>query len=659
MLPFFLFLVSADYDNRYDNWQELHLTINDGIFKDLNRGHENGGAIYIKGCKGYLNMNYVYFYNNYARSSGGAVFCECSNGFDVTAIKVCVFKCYTTQNCMYGQYSLSEKATFQHNMTSISQCANKQGASVFQVRYLKSPVMYNWNSSQSYGNNYYTFIIEGNAIMENINIQNSPSSSLMTMFGNVELTNANFVSNVNKYDFISVGGESTFTHCFFKENTGILRCHNKVKFNDCYFDNFLVNGNYEVYMCATDTTVFPTNFDIFARDGCVAVTYEGVQNPATEELPRTPYPSATFAPTNWPSQTPQPTPEVPAGVVTGFHTEPVAYSNGRICIANAIFCGLTSNAVTCHDASQPMRLEVTETTFYGLSVSNSDTNPGGCIRFENQKDNNCYSMINRTCATMCFATNAVFGSFITGTSAYNHANYTTLSRCSPNHDKDSYNTVEFRSGIRVFDSWNSSDCYTYDTAGIFTEGKGSEEKGSILYATFESNNAERSYVLNDENSKLLQYSSMNIVNNTSHERALINMYNTRFELRSSIVLRNTMENNQLFAAYILTNKGHYSETSEFYMYDCIIQSGYSVSSVSGKITESNCTSSDDVQTRVLTHYANMFCNVKVSAVPLAPEATFPTRCQNVAVTDKLQGKPKTVITKTTASFSAAVLSEYI
>lgn len=431
---------------------------------------------------------------------------------------------------------------------------------------------------------------------------------------------------------------------------------------DCYFDNFQVDGpGLSFTRVQTSGEVFPTNFEVYSNGNCIAVPYVGEQPPAPEIPPATPPPTRSPAPTQWPMPTATPVP--PASTTPDKNFEYQIYSErqnvteqSRIivhdCVFNNIKLGLSITGNNLY-----VRLEMWETTFYKCSNQyGNDQSPAGFLFYPQFSGSNEFvsCLVNRTCGYELTAHHSIFAYVKVTPTSYNHANLTSITRCAPDpggsNAEGRYNTVDFRSGKRVFNSWNSSNCQVTDTAGIFTVGDGQGgTKSQILYATFYNNYATGSMVLNCLNTDIV-YSHLNIIKDRSDKAALFLAVSSTFLLESSIVLDCQMKDNKMMSFQSLINPSS-SSSSTATIKSCFLQSN---------IDTSGCTVIDTVrqstETYKLTHFANFICEVEVSAKPLAPQPTFMTRCMRFDVSEANKKFLKMKKTKVGMAFAEATLS---
>ena len=651
MFHLFLLLVSSktQKDQITHTSGEVTLTVEDSLFKEISFDG-NGGAISLLKCTGTLSMTSVLFDTCTVTGEGGCIYIQ-SPTFG------CVFTKTGSINCKASRFShyahLEYKGDIQNTLNSVTKCGSKDGSIVFKTKYVQTHTFSNINYSQAISAFKYALTFEGKCDFKLMNVQDNTCFNYLTVGSGLELTTANFINNSasNKH-LLTVAQVSTLTNCFFKENYGNIWHYGLLTMDYCYLDGTEIKGKLNSFIRVnTNTNVFPTNFELYTDDGIESVPFEGTQEEATKYPDPTPLPTATFAPTPYPSASPEPEDTTPVENIDGLFTSALAINTGYINVKNALFIGLSSCAITCTNVIATLNL--LEVTFYDIQGSTSKDYPGGAIKFEPADANSSSSYLNRICCVKARARNGAFGSIKPGTNADSHSNLTTIAYCTDKTTTECYNTVEFRNGNKVFDSWNSSSCYTTDTSGIFTMAYDTGHTSTIKYATFADNAATRAMVLNSEQ-ETLTYSYLNIVNNScSNQGALILMYDTTLYLHHSFIIKNAIS--YLLSKTKIGENQPTSTTSKFYITDCYVQSatwGVDPTSTEGTvITES-------VATRVLTHYAHVLCEVPVSKAPLQPEATYPTRCFNVQATEK-KGVTKSKVTKVGMSLAPSVLGDYI
>lgn len=634
------------------------INVIDVLFINQNSGVDNGGAISIRGCTGTLTMDTVTFQNCVTRSTGAAIFLEC-NKYDVNAQKVCVYKCSTDQNCQYAQFT-SSQGSFQHTLTSIADCTNYQGATVFQTKSYKTPSISNWNISLSATMKSFSYMMEQTPTISYFNFQNCPCYNGFTIGWTLKMNYANFVDNTiqNRY-MMYLSGASHFQYCFFKNNNGYFAHTQSLTLTDCYFDQFLESGpNLQLTRCQTSGEVFPTNFDIYAADGCKAVPYVGEQPPAPENPPATPMPTRSPAPTNWPEPTATPIP--PSTGIQDYKLEyqfitstpkTISSPSYRILVHDCIFFKFNNAVPLVINGNVKMRLEMWETSFYNNKNTNAgDSSSGGFAFYPSVSDPWCSVLVNRTCGYLLNTLHSCFAyTKCPSKDGLNHVNLSSITQCGPESDgADKYNTVHFESGQRIFNSWNSSDCTVTDTAGIYTRSSDKSIAANILYATFFNNHARKYMVLNCANTKII-YSHINVIDNKSDQGELFLAAGCDFKLDQSYIFGNKVKDNKMLT---YTPIGNTPIASDVLITNCFIQSNLDTA----KCTLSDCLMTTSMASIKLTHFANQICKVQVSAQPLAPAPTFMTRCMQFDASEPNKKFLKVKSTKVGMALAASGLT---
>ena len=669
----FLFLLcktsASDPGLWYENRNQDAFKIVD--FQVIDLKQDKGGFAHFISCQGDLIVQNGYVARCTANQEGGAFYVECANGlFNAEISSTCFYQC-SAQKYNYGYFYMQPSAEFGNTLSSIFDCSSNSATQIFAVKDVATTLT-SWNFSTSTSAKGYA-----------IEFFNSPTIK----FFNFEYTNCEYGISISKEGSSFVASNivgvkpsmnilislysCTMKSCFFKENDGVIKHTGKLSLIDCYFDKFEHSGKQlEMDRVAQNTDVFPTNFDIYETKECKNNEYQGIQTSATENPPATPPPTQTLAPTPYPTRTPAPTPIPIADAITGLVTNPVLASQGRIVVADALFIGFTNNCIICKDTEIPTSMELTRTTYYDIIVGGgSSSNAGGCLKFEPKDDPGSYSLINRTCAINCYCLNAPFGSIIVGNGAKNQANLTTLTYCSDGKHGDCYNTVDLRKGEKLFYQWNSSYSTNTDTAGVYTDPGNSEAsyspdpgtiKASFIYSTFAYNKATRNFILNDFGS-LLTYDHMNIVGNEVANGGgdLCLLYGSVATIKDCIFLDNK------FGAYFTGRKiGDDKDPNIFKQPIIDIIDTYLQPDKTNNWGNSISPGTDNIHYETtekhrIVHFANALCQVEVSAPPLAPEPTFPTRCFKVLQTENLNLRPKMTVTKVGMNLVSAAITDFI